>query len=231
MARFFRYILKQGFNLVNMIEEHKPNEYSPDSSKNDLFNHKENESKDLDIKTNELLQDKPCTEKSTVSEEVVDKKVYNELKEKYDDLWEKYLRLLAEFDNYKKRQEREAQSLWDIHFIIFIKEFLPFFDEFNRAISQLSSQESNPQIQAVLYTQEILKNLLKKLEVSEIDVNYDIPDIEKCEVVAAVPVSEKEKDKKIVQILEKGYKYKDKIIRYAKVIIGKYEEESNKNQS
>ena len=133
----------------------------------------------------------------------------------------KYLRLYAEFENFRRRSAKERLELISTASLEIVKEILPVLDDFERAI------ESNKDIEDAVAIKEgfdILYNKLFKTLSSKglkpIEAKGELFDAEQHEAIAQVPV-EKDKEKGIIiDVLEKGYKLNDKIIRHPKVVVG-----------
>ena len=139
------------------------------------------------------------------------------LKEEVKDLQDKYVRLIAEFDNYKKRTTREKTEFSQYANENIIKSFLPIIDDFERAKKNQEKDITGYQ----LIEQKII-DILTKQKLQKIKPTHNETfNLEKHEAISSVPVKNKKQKDKIVDEIESGYKIGDKIIRYPKVIIGK----------
>ena len=133
----------------------------------------------------------------------------------------KYLRLYAEFENFRRRNAKERIELINTASLEIIREVLPVLDDFERAI------ESNKEIEEVKALKEGFDILYQKLHktlsskgLKQIEAKGALFDAEQHEAIAQVPV-EKDKEKGIImEVLEKGYMLNDKIIRHPKVVVG-----------
>lgn len=151
------------------------------------------------------------------------KKIKEELKKKNDFfkkkiniLKEKFLRTLAEFDNYKKRNEKEKIDLFKINTGNVIKNILPILDDFKRLIKEEKINKEEGIYLIYLKLKKSLKdNGLKKIKVSVGDIFN--PDYHE----AITQVDNKKMNNKIVEIIEDGYYVYNNIIRCTKVIVGK----------
>lgn len=145
-------------------------------------------------------------------------------KKMYEEEREKYVRLLADFDNYKKRQEREKEFVSKLAVISVLREILRIYDDMERIVTHIKKEEGSVKVdaQAVLLAFSNFRETLKKLGVTEINISSPYPDPDTCDVVASVEIGDKERDGQIVQIVEKGYIMGEHVIRHAKVIIGRY---------
>tara|TARA_B110000467_G_scaffold149367_1_gene155975 strand:+ start:827 stop:1285 length:459 start_codon:yes stop_codon:yes gene_type:complete len=143
--------------------------------------------------------------------------VIKTLKEEVQNLQDKYVRLIAEFDNYKKRTTREKTEFAQYANENIIKSFLPIIDDFERA---KKNQEKN--ITGYQLIEQKIIDILTKQKLQKINITKNETfDLEKHEAISSIPVKNKKQKDKIVDEIEAGYKIGDKIIRYPKVIIGK----------
>jgi molecular chaperone GrpE len=156
-----------------------------------------------------------------VAEQSVADDVVTKLKLELDEQKDKYLRLAAEFDNYKRRSSRERMELIQTAGKEVIVSMLQVLDDCDRAEKQL--QESNDPVQVKEGVQLVFNKLRKTLQSQGLkameSLNTDF-DVEKHEAITEVPVDEKMKGK-VVDEIEKGYYLNDKLIRFAKVVVGK----------
>lgn len=144
-----------------------------------------------------------------------------ELKEQLDKQKDAYLRLLAEFDNFRKRTEREKLEIADLVKGSVVRDFLPILDSLEKAYLACANDESiKSGIELVL---KAFKQLLEKYEIKEVDTESEFdPNLHE-----ALMTVESNTPNKIVQVFEKGYTYKDKLLRPAKVSVGKTNEDKN----
>ena len=139
-----------------------------------------------------------------------------------EQLNDKYLRLAAEFDNFRRRTLKERQELIVTAGEEIIKGILPVLDDFERALDMLSKAEGDNST-AIEGTELIFNKLsafltskgLKKIEAVGYDLNTDFH-----EAIAQIPAEEEFKKGKIVEVVQNGYSLNGKIIRFAKVVIG-----------
>ena len=134
---------------------------------------------------------------------------------------DKFLRLFAEFENYKRRTAKERMELFKTANQEVLQALLPVMDDFDRALTEIKKTDDNILIQGVELIQEKLKATLisKGLEEVEIKVG-DIFNADFAEAITQIPAPTSDLKGKIVDIIEKGYKLGDKIIRFPKVVIG-----------
>ncbi len=136
---------------------------------------------------------------------------------------DKYIRLFAEFENYKKRSARERMELINTAAQDTIKALLPVLDDFNRAkrsADDASTEEHFSDGVRLVYNK--LLNTVEQLGLKEMDMGDMQFDESYHDAITHVPVDDKSKDGMIIDVIEPGYLLHDKIIRYAKVVVGKY---------
>ncbi len=144
-------------------------------------------------------------------------KLETEVKEQKD----KYLRLFAEFDNYKRRTSKERLELMQTACKEMAVALLEVADDMDRAEKQITSDaDINHVKEGVQLVFNKLRSVLQQkgiVAMNSIDTNFDV---EKHEAVTEIPAGE-EKEGKVVDELQKGYYMNDKLIRFAKVVVGK----------
>jgi len=186
----------------------------------------EKEIKDEELKQEETVTDTPAEEKAEetenlkVEEDPEDPvaKLEKELKEQKD----QYLRLMADFENYRKNQLKKVNDLLLYGGEEMIKKLLPVIDDFERAV------EHNEKTEDVAALREGFKLIYGKLKtnleqngVAVIPANAgDDFDENVHEAITMFPAPDPSLKGKIVDCATKGYKYKDKVIRIAKVVVG-----------
>ena len=140
---------------------------------------------------------------------------------KYDELNDKYLRLMAEFDNYRKRTLKEKMDLTKYAEEDVLKGILKVVDDMERAINNL---DTAPDMNAVKEGVELIykkfKSFLETRGLKEVEAMHQDLDTDKHEAVAKFTAPSEDLKGKIIDVVEKGYYLHDKIIRYAKVVIG-----------
>ncbi len=140
-----------------------------------------------------------------------------ELQEQKD----KYLRLLAEFDNYKRRSARERVELSQTAGKEIIISLLDVLDDCDRAEKQLQQENNTKDLSGVFLVFSKLRNLLQSRGLKAMDSLHTEFDVEKQEAISEVPAPSPELRGKVIAEVMKGYYLNDKIIRFAKVIVGK----------
>lgn len=171
-------------------------------------------SKKEDIKEDEKIVD----ETQEIQQEVVEATAQELLQQEKD----KFLRLFAEFENYKKRTSKERIELFKTANQELMTVLLPVLDDFERALIHIDDDKEAEELRkgVLLIYQKLVKTLeqkgLAKLEVKE----GDTFDAEIHEAITQIPAPSKKLIGKIIDVIEHGYKLGDKIIRFPKVIIG-----------
>jgi len=134
---------------------------------------------------------------------------------------DKFLRLFAEYDNFKKRTAKERIDLFKTANQEVLQSMLPVLDDFDRAIVEIAKSNEEVLVKGVELIHEKLKSTLisKGLEVVEVKVG-DVFDADFAEAITQIPAPSDDLKGKIVDVIEKGYKLGDKIIRFPKVVIG-----------
>jgi len=133
---------------------------------------------------------------------------------------DKFLRLFAEFENYKKRTSKERVELFKTAGQEVISSMLPVVDDFNRALKEAEKLENSDDFEGFRLINNKLNETLKNKGLVAIDVNPgDVFDAEKHEAITQIPAGE-EQSGKIIDVTEQGYQLGDKIIRYPKVVVG-----------
>jgi len=190
--------------MQDNIEETTLNETGPENQADEENEEIEGETG----KENELKKKKP---------EVL----LEELAEKFAELMDKHLRLQAEFDNFRRRTMKEKVELIKAGGESVLVNILPVIDDFERAIQLLKNvpdTDAGKQGTQLIYAKFV--DFLKQNNVKEIEaLNQDF-DVEHHEAVSTVPAPSKELKGKVIDVIQKGYKLNDKVIRFAKVVIG-----------
>jgi molecular chaperone GrpE len=134
---------------------------------------------------------------------------------------EKFLRLFAEFENYKRRTAKERIELFKTAGEGVIKDMLPVLDDFDRGMIEIrKSQDAQLTSGVELISNKLRATLIAKgLEECAVEAG-DVFDADMHEAITQIPAPSDDMKGKIVDVVEKGYKLGDKIIRYPKVVIG-----------
>lgn len=144
------------------------------------------------------------------------------LKKQLEEYKDKHLRLYADFDNFKKRNAKERLELILTASKDVIKELLPVIDDFERA---LKAAETASDVAAVKEGMSLIYHkLVRNLEgkgLKAIEAKGNAFDVELHEAITEIPAPSAEMAGKVIDEVEKGYYLNDKIIRFAKVVVGK----------
>jgi molecular chaperone GrpE len=132
---------------------------------------------------------------------------------------DKFLRLFAEFENFKRRTAKERIELFKTANQDVLLALLPVLDDFDRALAEIKKTDDNVLIQGVELIQEKLKSTLFSKGLEELEIKAgDLFNADFAEAITQIPAPKLKG--KIVDVIEKGYKLGDKIIRFPKVVIG-----------
>ncbi|MDX9930205.1 MAG: nucleotide exchange factor GrpE [Bacteroidales bacterium] len=144
-----------------------------------------------------------------------------ELQEKLAEMQDKYLRLSAEFDNYRKRTLKEKIDLTKTAAESVLIKLLPVLDDFERGLKVMeTATDCSALKQGIDLIYSKFRNFLDQNGVKEIDaINNDF-DVNLHDAVTKVPVPEKDLSGKVVDVIQKGYLLNDKVIRFSKVVVG-----------
>lgn len=145
-----------------------------------------------------------------------------ELQQQNAELKDKYMRLLAEFDNFKKRTIKEKIEFMRTAAQDTMTALLPVLDDFDRAKKNADDENSVEQFsEGVELVYNKLHSVLKQSGLEPMETDGESFDAEFHEALTEIPAPTEEMKGKIIDTIERGYKLKDKIIRHAKVVVGK----------
>lgn len=134
---------------------------------------------------------------------------------------DKYLRLFAEFENYKKRTTKERIELFKTASQELMTSLLPILDDFDRGLAEIKKAKDKELLKGMQLINDKFKSTLQAKGLSEIKVKAgDAFDAEIHEAITQIPAPNDKLKGKIVDAVEKGYKLGDKIIRFPKVVVG-----------
>jgi len=134
---------------------------------------------------------------------------------------EKFLRLFAEFENYKRRTSKERMDLFKTAGQEVIVSLLPVMDDFDRALKELSKSDDKEMFQGVELISNKFKETLKNKGLEQVEVKAgDTFDAEVHDAITQIPAPDKKMKGKIIDVVEKGFKLGDRIIRHPKVVVG-----------
>ncbi len=174
----------------------------------------------IPVKGADMGQEIPCKSKDETNGFSVEKELEG-LQQKHEELNDSYLRLHAEYDNFRKRTLKEKAELIKNGGERVLIGIISLVDDFERALESLQRAEDK---EAVLEGIELIHskfiNFLKQHGVNEIEAVGQPFDADRFEAVTTIPVEDEEQKGKVVDCIQKGYALNDKIIRYPKVIVG-----------
>ena len=147
-------------------------------------------------------------------------KALEEEKAKYAELNDKYLRLFSEFDNFRKRTAKEKLDLTVTASENVIKDILPVFDDFERALQNMEKNGNEADMQGVTLIFNKLKDTLKKKGLEEIEAMDVEFNTDEHEALTMIPAPDESKKGKVLDVIQKGYKLNGKVIRFARVVVG-----------
>lgn len=164
---------------------------------------------------------KRSRKKASSKKKANDDEKLNELGQKLEEINDKYLRLFSEFDNFRKRTQKEKLELFKTASEDVMIALLPVLDDFERAMkaSEENGADENFREGIALIYNKLVKTLnhkgLESLDSmgKEFDTDYH-------EAITRIPVEDESDKGKVMDVVEKGYKLNDKVIRFAKVVVG-----------
>ncbi len=180
---------------------------------------KEADKKVEDKNEKDITAEKEHTE-DTATEDKSESKV-EKLEKKANEWHDKYLRLSAEFDNYRKRTLKEKADLLRLANEDLLKDILPVVDDFERGMDSMDKSEDVDALkEGVHLIHRRFMDFLKQKGIKEIEAIEQPFDIDFHEAMTKIPAPSKDMKGKVVDVIEKGYILNDKVVRYAKVVVG-----------
>ena len=178
------------------------------------------EAEDQEDVDNESAED-AADDKEADSEETEEQSALDKALDKIAELQDKYLRSVAEFDNYRKRTLKEKTELILNGSEKAVSAILPVVDDIERAISN-GQNTDDPEVlkEGMLLIYQKFEKGLESLGVKKIDTTDALFDVDIHEAVAMVPGMGDDKKGKVIDCIQTGYKLNDKVIRHAKVAVG-----------
>lgn len=158
---------------------------------------------------------------STQVEHIEEVSVEDKLKEELGKEKDKFLRLFAEFENYKRRTAKERMDLFKTANHDVMVSLLPVLDDFDRAYSEISKTEDKEMLKGVELISNKLRSTLVNKGLEEIEVKVgDTFNADEHEAITQIAAPNDSLKGKIIDVIEKGYKLGEKVIRFPKVITG-----------
>ena len=167
-------------------------------------------------KTEENLQQEVTEEvaQETAEQESIEEAPENEFEKKYNDVNEKYMRTLAEYDNYRKRTIKEKESIYPEAKAVVVEKFLPVMDNFERALD--SAENKDAFYEGIVMLKKQMDDVLTALGVEEIKAVGEVFNPELHNAVMHID-DEAAGENIIVEEFQKGYKIGDRVIRHSMV--------------
>lgn len=196
-------------------------EYSKGQESHETIDNKDNTN---DNNNSGKSEGKEHSEDSKNQTEIIADKIVAEVRaveEKLAEMQDKYIRLSAEFDNYRKRTLREKIDLSKYAEENLLLKIIPLMDDFERALMHIDSDEKTAPLKngiELIYNK--FSEFLKQSGIKEIESLNSTFNVDLHEAVAKVPVEEKERKGKVADVVLKGYYLHDKVLRFAKVVVG-----------
>ncbi len=175
----------------------------------------ENDFQDQDLE-NENVEDQ-----EELSEDQEEESVEDKLQSEIDKEKNNFLRLFAEFENYKKRTSRERIELFSTANRELMTALLPIMDDFDRGLNEIKKSKDKAMLEGMKLIYNKFKNTLNQKGLKEMEVEQgDVFDAEIHEAISQIPAPSKKLKGKIIDVVEKGYKLGETIIRFPKVVLG-----------
>ena len=172
-------------------------------------------------KKKDSKEEKDLEEKDIQQEETQEISAEEQLQKEVALEKDKFLRLFAEFENYKKRTARERIELFRTANEDLMTVLLPILDDFDRGLAEIKKAKDKELLKGMELIKNKLKTSLAQKGLNFIEVKQgDIFDVELHEAITQIPAPSEEMKGKIIDVVEQGYKLGDKILRYPKVVIG-----------
>ena len=177
--------------------------------------------KDKNTKAEDSQVDETATttaETELIEEKTVEEQLQDELVKEKD----KFMRLFAEFENYKKRTNRERIELFKTAGQEVMTAMLPILDDFERALAHIEDDKEAEELRkGVLLIYQKLLTTLEQKGLSKIEVNQgDTFNADDHEAITQIPSPSPDLKGKVIDVVERGYKLGEKVIRFPKVVIG-----------
>ncbi len=180
----------------------------------------ENGAEGIDAPENDVKREQNQEQEQQEEEEALAGEL-DKLNAKVNEANDKYIRLAAEFDNYRRRVAKERLELISTASEDLIKSLLPTLDDCERAMEHLKASDN---VEAAKEGTELIYNkllsTLKAKGLAEIEAKGKELDTDFQEAVAQFPVEDKNMKNKVIDVVQKGYTLNGKVIRFAKVVVG-----------
>ena len=162
--------------------------------------------------------------KKTINPKLKKKDKIAEIQEQFSVLEDKHLRLKAEFENFRRRKEKEIIRYLEYDGLRLVEKLLPIVDDFDRMLHATGKSTENINNASIKEGAEmVFKKFIKFLNDTQVKPFGEPGDLLDADLHDAMmtKTDKKKKDGEILEVFEKGYRYKEKVIRHAKVIVNK----------
>lgn len=160
-------------------------------------------------------------QQSELAEDVViEEDVVGQLEEQLKEMNNRHLRLQAEFDNYRKRTVKEKIDMQKYASARILEDVLSVVDDFDRAVVAMEADENEGVREGVVLIYNKLKDFLQRNGLKEIETQGAPFDVDLHEAITKIPAPEEVLKGKVVDCVQKGYMLNDRVLRFAKVVVG-----------
>lgn len=172
-------------------------------------------------KKKDTKEEKEIKVKEAKQTEALEISAEEQLQEQLNLEKDKFLRLFAEFENYKKRTSRERIELFKTANEDLMTALLPILDDFDRGLTEIKNEKNKELLKGMELINNKFRNSLTQKGLSRIEVKQgDTFDVELHEAITQIPSPSDKLKGKIIDVVEQGYKLGEKVIRYPKVVVG-----------
>ncbi len=193
----------------------KNNNIQDDKFKKDELKESESNNSEKVTKDNKTKKTTSQSKKTKTTEKI------KELEERCNELNDKYLRLSAEYDNYRKRTLKERMELIKSAGEDTLINFLPIVDNIDRAKKSVDEAKDIEAVkEGINLIYKHISDFLTERGIKEIEAVGQDFDTDLHEALTKIPAPDESMKGKVVDVIEKGYKLNDKVIRFAKVVVG-----------
>lgn len=198
-----------------MKKNDKNKTYSDELPKDENLTFGQEGAEEDNIKDDNMSEDEEHLTEQDIDEE-------EDLQSKYDELNNSYLRLHAEFDNYRKRTLREKMEIIKTGGEKVLTEMIPLIDDFERALETVQNADDKEAIvegMELIYSKFV--SFLNQNGVKEIEAIGETFDADKFEAITTIPAQDESEKDIVLDCIQKGYILNEKVLRFPKVIVGK----------
>jgi molecular chaperone GrpE len=192
-----------------------------DKKKEEVVNEVENQVSEQTTEAQVENTGEQPAENAETAEQAANTAEVNPFEEKYNEMNDRYLRLSAEFDNYRKRTLKEKTELIKSGGEDVLKAILPVIDDFERAMVSMEKTEDLAAVkEGIKLIYNKFENLLTQRGVTKIEAMNAEFNVDEHEAITKIPAPSPELAGKVVDVIQNGYMLNDKVLRFSKVVIG-----------